>query len=118
MENQAGARGSGSSPGGSTRKWDPATKQLCNAIHLLVVCWSTAPGGPLLQIKIELEKYCDRPPFAKKVKAINSIISRDATNRTLSQMLSELAKANPIKEYKFDLLDAILASEGVASRFT
>ncbi|WP_333679852.1 hypothetical protein [Dyella sp.] len=110
-----GGDGSAASP---SKKWHPTAKQLHDAIQLLIVAWETSPGGALLEIKNGLEKFCDREPFPGKVKAVNTIIGYDKQKRTLSQMLAELAERNRIREFHFDRLDAILAAEGIASRFT
>ncbi|SFU81095.1 hypothetical protein SAMN05216339_11526 [Nitrosomonas eutropha] len=85
-------------------EWDASAKQLHDAIHLLVVCWGSPPGQALLEIKTKLERFSDRPPFASQVKAINTIIGKDARNRTLVKMVNDLAKNNSIKTYEFSLL--------------
>lgn len=117
---QGGAGGAGNSgtPQSAQMKWNATAKQLHDAIHLLVVCWSSPPGPVLFDIKTKLEKFSDKPPFASQVKAINTVVGRDARKRTLSQMVSDLAKDNPIKTYDFSLLDAVLVAENVASNFT
>lgn len=108
----------GGTPQGSQIKWDSTAKQLHDAIHLLVVCWSSPPGPALGAIKSKLEKYSNRTPFASQIKAINTILSSDVKGRTLTQMVSDIAKNNSIKTYNFSLLDAALAAEGVATNFT
>lgn len=116
-----GGTGSASSNGTSQaaqKKWDIAAKQLHDSINLLVVCWSSPPGPALFDIKSKLEKFSDRPPFPSQVKAINTIIGKDIKKRTLTQMVGDLAKLNPLKNYDFSHLDAILAAEGTVSNFT
>ncbi|WP_372178155.1 hypothetical protein ACCQ23_05605 [Xanthomonas axonopodis pv. phyllanthi] len=102
----------------ATKKWDPAAKQLHDSINLLVVYWSSPPGPALFDIKSKLEKFSESPPLPSQVKAINTIIGKDSTKMTMTQMVSELAKQNSLKPYSFSHLDAILAAEGVASKFT
>lgn len=114
----AGGTSTNGTPQGPQKKWDVAAKQLHDSINLLVVCWSSPPGPPLFDIKSKLERYSDRPPLSYQVKAINTIIGKDAKKRTMAQMVSELAKENSLKPYSFSHLDAILATEGVASNFT
>ena len=117
---QSGKAGAGTSgtPQRARTKWDAPAKQLYDAIHLLVVCWGSPPGQALFEIKTKLERFSDRPPFASQVKAINTIIGKDARNRTLVKMVNDLAKNNSIKTYEFSLLDAILATENISSNFT
>lgn len=108
----------GSLPQGSQIKWDPTAKQLHNAIHLLIVCWSSPPGPALGAIKSKIEKFSSRTPFASQIKAINTILRKDVKRRTLTQMVSDIAQSNSIKTYDFSLLDAVLAAEGVTSNFS
>jgi hypothetical protein len=112
-----GAGTSGTSQGART-KWDASAKQLHDAIHLLIVCWASPPGPVLFEIKTKLENFSDRPPFSSQVKAINTVIGKDSRNRTLAEMVNDLARENSIKTYDFSFLDAILAAEGIASNFT
>lgn len=113
-----GGASTGGTPQDSQMKWDSTAKQLHDAIHLLVVCWSSPPGPALGAIKSKLEKFSNQPPFASQVKAINTILGKDVKGRALTQMVSDIAKNNSIKTYDFSLLDAVLAAEGVASNFT
>lgn len=110
------------SAGGISRcseiKWDPTAKQLHDAIHLLIVCWSSPPGPALGEIKKKLENFSNKPPFASQIKAVNTIVGKDVRGRTLTQMVNDLAKNNSIKNYDFSLLDTVLSNEGVTSRFT
>ena len=117
---QSGRRGAGGggAPHCSELRWDPVAKQLHDAIHLLVVCWSTPPGPALGAIKGKLEKFSSSQPFASQIRAINTIVGKDVKKRSLTLMLSDLAKNNSIKPYDFNLLDAALTSEGVVSNFT
>lgn len=113
-----GRTGTNGAPQSARMKWDASAKQLHDAIQLLVVCWSSPPGPVLFNIKTKLERFSDKPPFASQVKAVNTVVGHDARKRTLSKMVSDLAKDNSIKTYDFSLLDAILAAENVASNFT
>lgn len=117
---QGGMKGAGVSGAshGSGTKWDSTAKQLHDAINLLVVCWSSPPGAALFDIKTKLEKFSYNPPFSSQIKAINTVIGKDVKKRTLSQMVCELAQNNSVKTYDFSLLDAVLASEKIASNYT
>lgn len=117
-QNGHSVAGSGASLQNINLKWGNAAEQLYNAINLVVICWSTPPGGPLLTIKQKIEQFRTKPPFPSQVKAINTIIGKDKANRKLSQMISDLEKNNDLKNYTFNHLDAILAAEGIFSNFT
>ncbi|MGP9808460.1 hypothetical protein ACT3TQ_10945 [Halomonas sp. AOP12-C2-37] len=104
--------------GSATRKVDPATKQLLNAINLLVVCWDTAPYGKLAKIKQDRTKYSYRPPFDSEVEYVNLVIGYDHQGRNLQQMIDSLRLDNPnLKSYDFGLLNAVLKSTDVESSF-
>ena len=105
-------------PQGSRIQWDATAKQLYNAIHLLIICWSSSPGPALAFIKAKLEKFPDRPPFPSQIKAINTILGKYINKRTLTQMVVEISKGNSIKTYNFNLLDNVLAAENTVSNFT
>lgn len=111
--------GSNSSHTGSaTRKVDPATKQLLNAINLLVVCWDTAPYGKLAKIKQDRTKYSYRPPFDSEVEYVNLVIGYDHQGRNLQQMIDSIRLDNPnLKSYDFGILNAVLKSADIESNF-
>ncbi|MHC5783288.1 hypothetical protein [Aliivibrio fischeri] len=110
--------GNSSSVGGAKRKVDPATKQLLNAINLLVVCWDTAPYGKLAKIKQDRTKYSYRPPFESEVEYVNLVIGYDYQGRNLQQMIERLRKDNPtLKNYEFGLLTSVLESVDIESNF-
>ncbi len=110
--------GNSSSVGSAKRKVDPATKQLLNAINLLVVCWDTAPYGKLAKIKQDRTKYSYRPPFDSEVEYVNLVIGYDYQGRNLQQMIERLRMDNPtLKSYDFGLLNSVLESANIESNF-
>lgn len=114
----AGANESRGNQGGSVRRqWDGTAKQLYDAINLLVICWNIIPGGKLSEIKSNLDAYYFSEPFAWKIKLVNNILSKDARNRTLQEMIAELREKNNIRDYSFDSLNEILSEEGEDSYF-
>lgn len=113
-----GSASTGGTPQGFQMKWDSTAKQLHDAIHLLIVCWSSPPGPALAAIKSKLEKFSSKPPFISQIKAINTILGKDVKGRSLTQMIGDIAKKNSIKTYDFSLLDAALAEKGITSNFT
>ncbi|WP_143243671.1 hypothetical protein [Alcaligenes faecalis] len=114
-----GASGTTGSMSHSTQMgWNSTAKQLHDAIHLLIVCWASAPGPALADIKRKLEEFSRQPPLFRQIKAVNTILGKDVKGRSLSQMVSEIAKNNSIKTYDFSMLDAALTAKGIPSNFT
>jgi hypothetical protein len=117
-KNDKSNKSSNNAPQVSQLKWNPTAKQLHDAIHLLVVCWSSPPGRVLGAIKSALEQSSNSAPTANQVKAINTILGKDAQKRTLATMVADIALNNSIKKYDFGLLDAVLKAANVSSNFT
>lgn len=114
----SGDRERGAGNANETRKQvDPVTRQLLNAIQLLMVAWDVIPYGRLLDIKEKRIEYYYRPPFDDEVMYVNSIVSKDRLQRTLVMMIEELATSNELKHYEFDLLNAVLAKSDEFSLF-
>ena len=112
-----GSSSSGNS-GTVKTKWNDVAKELYNAICLLTICWDTHKDGPLLKIKAKLERYKYSAPYFSQVKAVNTMISKDPKNRTLTQMIEELRLKNPtLKEYSFEKLKAILNEKQIKSLY-
>lgn len=104
--------------GGFNDTWHPAAKQMFNAINLIVICWGKAPGGVLQKIMGEIEKYKNREPLPRQIKAINTILSRDRRGRTLQQMLDELRNENnKIQYFSFDLLNEALSKNKIEKSY-
>lgn len=101
-----------------SKKWHPAAEQLYTAINLLIVCWDTVPGNALKDIKEKVEKYHYKEPFPSQVKGINKVISYDSKGRTLQQMIDELrGQGNSVRNFRFNLLNDILANEKIESLY-
>jgi hypothetical protein len=99
-------------------KWHPSAKQLFNAINLLIICWGIVPGSVMQEIKNDIDKYKNREPLPRQIKAINTIISRDKRSRTLQQMLDELRNKNiKIRKFRFDLLNETLIKNNIEKSF-
>lgn len=104
--------------GGARINWHPLAKQLNDAINMLIICWDIVPGGALAEIQSELNKYPYSEPFMRKLKAVNTIISRDIGKKTLQEMIGDLRIAgHDIRDFQFDLINAKLDEEGVTSYF-
>ena len=116
LKSQTAGGGSAGGSSGSVR-WDPTSKQLFNAINLLVVAWASPPGPPLADIKSRLERFPHSPPYPGQIKAVNTIISKDHAGRTLQDMVAELAANNDLKFFDFSQLNAVLSVQKVPSSF-
>lgn len=102
----------------TTRKDDPTTKQLLNAIDLLIVCWGKPLYGKLAKIKQGRIKYSYREPFDNEVEYVNRVIGRDYKGHNLQQMINSLRLDNPdLKNYDFDLLNTVLKKADIESNF-
>lgn len=113
--NSGGASGnSGSKP---SNTWDRTAKQLFNAINLILVWWDTPPGPAIISIKDKIETASDKTPTLALIKSVNTVISRDKNHLSLQQMIARLSANNNIKTFSFDLLNVILANNGISSNF-
>ncbi|MEL0636778.1 hypothetical protein V6259_08385 [Marinomonas sp. TI.3.20] len=107
--------GDGGSGGPPSNKWDPLAKQLNNAINMLVFCWDIVPGGPLASIQSQLIQYPYSTPYPSKLKSVNTIIGYGG--RTLQEMIEGLREVNSVRNFRFNLINEVLRSEGIASNF-
>ncbi|MCM3707904.1 hypothetical protein M3205_19745 [Cytobacillus firmus] len=118
LSSTAGSTGQKSGTSNNKSNWDPAAKELYNAINLLIIAWNTNIKSFLADIRDNLERYPSQKPFISKIKSVNTIISKDSKKRTLQMMISELRENNPdLRGFSFNHLDSLLSSEGVKSYF-
>lgn len=110
-EEQAPGPGGGGHP---ALTWDPAAKQLYNAIMILITAWDLQPGPIFTQLKYA-RKYYYCKPYVDRVRKINDILCRHKTS--MRDIINKIAQNNQIKEYKFNLLEEILHSENIVSYF-
>ena len=110
-----GSTGNGGSNPGDT--WDKVSKQLYNAINLILVKWDSSPGPAIKSIKEDIENNFNKTPSLSLVKSVNTIISRDKSGLTLQQMIAQLRSNNNIRVFAFNLLNAMLAQHGITSYF-
>lgn len=92
MENKNGTKES---------NWNVISKELHNAINILLIYWDKPPSGPILNIKLMLEKYYYKEPFGSTIKSVNTIIKNGANGFTLNEIVQNLKESNDIKEYSF-----------------
>ena len=102
---------------GGSDQWNPLSKQLNEAINMIVVCWDIVPKGPLADIQSNLVRYKSSEPFPSRVKAVNTVLSYDKQGRTLQQMINQLRQKDRVRQFNFNLLNDILASQNVISHF-
>ncbi len=100
--------------GKKNRQWHPAAKQLYNAIMILITVWNLKPGK-IYEYKAQAEEYFYCPPFANRIEKINNILQRHKTS--MRKILDGLAQDNHLREFHFDLLEAILHEAGIVSYF-
>lgn len=121
MLRDGGGAGGVSGPGGGGRirpQWNPAAKQLYNAIMILIVDWNAKPDTPLFAMKKQAEKYSNYEPFIDRIERVNNIIAKDSKHRTVATILDDLRVAgNDVREYNFDLLTDKLIQNGIDSNF-
>lgn len=102
----------------SVRGWDNTAKQLHNAICLILVYWCGDVKGPLAIIKDEIENTPHLVPSLARIKAVNTIISKDKSPAsTLQDMVAFLGQKNNVKTFDFALLNNMLAQNNIPSNF-
>lgn len=100
------------------RPWNPISKQLINAINMLLVCWNTSPRYALAEIHQKVSKYFYNEPFIGEIKGVNTCISAGGTNtKTLQEMIDELREENNVRIFDFGLLNEKLTELGIKSNF-
>lgn len=97
----------------ANNEWNPAAKQLYNAIMLLIVAWDAKAGTPLFKMKIEAEKYYKFEPYIYRIKPINNILKRKGI--TIRNIIEKLSEENNLREYHFNLLSDKLEQHGEES---
>lgn len=109
-----GDNGNHNSGGTNNRQWHPAAKQLYNAIMILITAWNMKPGR-IYEYKAQAEEYFYCAPFSNRVEKINKILQRNRTS--MRKILDGLAEDNHLRDFRFDLLEAILHEAGIISYF-
>ena len=91
--------------------------ELYQAAMLLIIAWDADAGTALFRIVESCRRWSDRKPFIEKIRAINTIITKDAKYRSLDGILRDLRRSNPdMKEYSFDRLRERLYSEAPSEK--
>lgn len=114
FQEQHGGHGGGQQ--GSTKmQWNPAAKQLYDAIMILIIAWNLKPG-PIYDYLDEAMKYHNCEPFAYRINRINKILKRRGV--TMQDIVESLRNSNPdLRNYEFGLLSDILNRENIESFF-
>lgn len=100
----------------STHRRHPLNQEMYDAIHLLCIAWDTPPGYGLAPILDYIKNNPALPSRTYAVFRINEIIGMDDQKRSLQTMLQKLrAHGNTLREYRFPLMNAILAQEKIES---
>lgn len=101
----------------NNRKWNPLSKELSDAINILIIYWNITPTGAILDIKNKVDKYFYKAPFDNEIKGVNTIISKDKNQLSLIDMIHNLDVEGQFKRYEFPLLNDKVNELGVESKF-
>ena len=96
----------GGANGRRKTNWNPIAKQLYNAIMWIIIIIDAKPNTPIFEIRDKVYKYKDREPFAKQIRAVNTIIRKNLPNSTLTEAINNLRAKNNVRNNicRFDLL--------------
>lgn len=105
-------RGDGAGGRRAQETWNPAAKQLYNAIMWLIIAWDAKPGTPLFEFRSDIVKYKRFEPFGWKVKRVNSAIQSGGKGRTLTEIIDGFKQNNDVRDdlCQFDLLIGIISN--------
>lgn len=104
--------------GEKKEKWNELSLELYNAINILGLYWDVTLTGVLFNIKKELEKNKGKLPSFVSILKVNTCISKDKRNLTISEMLNELREEDEnIREYRFEKINKILEEKNIESYF-
>lgn len=105
-----GNAGAGTNEQHGAVQWNPAAKQLYNAVMWLIMAWDASPGTPLFDFLQEAEQYKYCEPFLSRVKKVNTAIRHGGRGRTLTQIIETFRANNMIRDElcRFELLTRIL----------
>lgn len=101
------------------QEWNSVTKQLVQALNILIVVENIAPRpGPITNILKKKYQYRDREPFDSDIKSVNTILGKFLGGLTLQEMLNELRlNGEQIRNFDFGLLNARLQEQKIDSNF-
>lgn len=88
------------------KKWNRTALELYNAINLLEMYWDIVLTGILLEIKKELNDNPYLEPQVRRIKAVNTCISK--SGKSITDIIEILKENNDIREFNFDNLNKIL----------
>lgn len=114
LHGEGGEGGTGRNPGGGERNeqiiWNPVAMQLYNAIMWLIIIIDAKPDTPIFEIREKVYRFRDKEPFHSQVKAVNTIIRKNLTGRTLTRAIDELRVDNNLRDElcQFGLLNEII----------
>ncbi|WP_019556494.1 hypothetical protein [Thiomicrorhabdus arctica] len=114
-ENGQGGGGEGNNEAGT--QIHPLNRELKNAIHLLCSAWGGyAPKGSMRKFLEYINNSPQRATNSFAVVSFNNIVGKDAKNRNLSQIISDIRADNPtLREFAFPHMEKVLAEENKPS---
>lgn len=98
-------------------QWNPATKQLYNAVMLIIICWNAKPNTALFDIQANLMKYYNRELPLFRAKQVNNILNNKKHPTTIQDIINKLRENNNLREYHFNLVTELLENNDTPSFF-
>ncbi|WP_338631657.1 hypothetical protein [Clostridium baratii] len=99
----------------NNKKWNKTVLELYNAINILEMYWDIVLTGILLEIKKELRDNPYLEPQVRRIKAVNTCISK--SRKSITEIIEILRENNDIREFNFDNLNKILLKHEEKSWF-
>lgn len=92
------------------QRWNPAMKELSNAINILLLYWPQMENSVLESLAERIRPYPHTPPYAWIVKSVNTMLRNHKT--TIREILTDIERENgAIRNYTFEHLIEILDKE-------
>jgi hypothetical protein len=108
-----------SEDGNQSNAMTPLNKELYQAINLLLIYWGGKPPyGKLEEILQYLRKNPTLNTQSWAIEKFNDILGKDATNKTLCEMIEYFKRDNPLIEFSFLNLDKVLENSQQKSNIT
>lgn len=105
--------------GNQSNVMTPLNKELYQAIHLLLIYWGGKPPyGKLEEILQYLRKNPTLDTQSWAIQKFNNILGKDATNKTLCEMIEYFSRDNQLIEFSFSNLEKVLEDNKQKSNIT
>lgn len=104
-ENNGGGLGGGGGGAGNAPQRDQLNQEVYNAINLICVAWNTLPKNSIQSILNFVRNPNSRRTDDWTIKTVNTLISHDYHNRTLSQIVQDLSDEYNLRNFSFELMN-------------